>query len=132
MKIFYPPSPSDLLGILELPNFSYLLKNPIVNSVKLNKNIFWKKKNKFTDDVLRIAITSKTRNILTLFALKDKNNYKSRIIYKRTCSCGSPYIVETKCNAEVRWNEHNNPTKNSSLSKHLQNNINHCFTWTNI
>ena len=77
-------------------------------------------------------MTSKTRNILTLFALKDKNNYKSRIIYKRTCSCGSPYIVETKCNAEVRWNEHNNLTKNSSLSKHLQNNINHCFTWTNI
>ena len=42
------------------------------------------------------------------------------------------YIGETKYNAEVRWNEHNNPTKTSEPLKHLHNNINHCFTWTII
>lgn len=31
-------------------------------------------------------------------------------------------------NAEVRWNEHNNVTKSSEPLKHLQNNIDHCFT----
>ena len=61
--------------------------------------------------------------------LKDKNDYKSCVIYKGDCSCGSRYIGETKRNAKVRWNEHNNPTKSSEPSKHLQCNINHYFTW---
>ena len=37
-----------------------------------------------------------------------------------TFSCGSRYIGETKRNAEVRWNEHNNPTKSLEPSKHLR------------
>ena len=52
--------------------------------------------------------------------LKDKNDYKSCVIYNGDCSCGSRYIGETKRNVEVRWNEHNNPTKCSELSKHLR------------
>ena len=28
------------------------------------------------------------------------------------------------------WNEHNNSTKSSELSKHLQSNINQYFIWT--
>ena len=62
----------------------------------------------------------KTRNIRSLFPLKDKNDCKSCVIYKGDCSCGSRYIVETKRNAENRWNEHNNPTKSSEPSKHLR------------
>ena len=79
-----------------------------------------------------MVITWKTRNIRSLFPLKDKNDYKSCVIYKRDCSCGSRYIGESKRNAEVRWNEHNNPSKSSEPSKHLQNNINHSFTWAVI
>ena len=56
--------------------------------------------------------TWKTRNIAT------KSNYKSRVFYKVDCSRGSRYIGETKSNAEVRWKEHNNPTKSSEPSKH--------------
>ena len=33
------------------------------------------------------------------------------------------WIGGTKRNVEVRWNEHNNPTKNSEPSKHFQNNL---------
>ena len=36
-----------------------------------------------------------------LFPLKDKNDYKSCVIHKGDCSCGSRYISETKRNA--RW-----------------------------
>ena len=54
------------------------------------------------------------------------------VIYKGDCSCGSRFIGETKRNAKVRWNEHNNLTKSSELSKHLRSNINHYFTWTVI
>ena len=48
------------------------------------------------------------------------------------CACSSCYIVETKRNAEVRWNEHNNPTISSQPSKHLRSNIKHYFTWAVI
>ena len=68
----------------------------------------------------------------SLFPLKDKNDYKSCVIYKGDCSCVSRYIGETKRNAEVRWNERNNPTKSSEPSKHLQSNMIHYFTWTVI
>ena len=51
----------------------------------------------------------------SLFRLKDKNDYESR------------YIDETKHDVEVRRNEHNNSTTSSKPSKHLRNNINHCF-----
>ena len=38
---------------------------------------------------------------------------------------------QNKHNAEVRWNEHNNPTKCSEPSK-LQSNNNHYFAWAVI
>ena len=79
-----------------------------------------------------MVITWKTRNIRSLFPLKDKNDYKSCVVYKADCSCGSRYIGETKRNAEVRWNEHNNQTKSSEVSKYLRSNINHYFTWAVI
>ena len=46
----------------------------------------------------------KTRNVQSLFPLKDKNDYKSCVFYIDY----SRYIGDTKCNAEVTWNEHNN------------------------
>ena len=78
-----------------------------------------KKFHKFSNNSFRIVITWKTENILSLFPLKDKNDYRSCVTYKRDCSCGSRYIGETKYTAEVRLNEHNNPTKSLELSKHL-------------
>ena len=79
-----------------------------------------------------MVITWKTRNIRSLCPLKDKNDYKSCVIYKRDYSCGSRYICETKRNAEARRNEDNNPTISSEPSKHLRSNINHYFTWAVI
>ena len=56
----------------------------------------------------------------------------NRVIYKGDCSCGTRYIGETKLNADVRWNEHNDLTKSWQPSKHLLSNINHHFTWAVI
>ena len=78
-----------------------------------------------------MLVTWKTRNIRSLFPLKDKNDYKSCVI-KGDCSCGSRYIGEMKRNAEFRWNEHNNPSISSEPSKHLRSNINNYFTWAVI
>ena len=46
--------------------------------------------------------TWKTGNIPSLLPLKDKNGYKSYVIYKGDCSWGSRYNGETKRNEEVR------------------------------
>ena len=38
---------------------------------------------------------------------------------------------ETVCNAQLRWNEHENGTyKNSKCAKHLNENDNHEFEWS--
>ena len=79
---------------------------------------------------LAMLVTWKTRNIRSLFPLKDKNDYKSCVTYKGDCSCGSCYIGETNRNAEVVWNKQNNSTKISEPPKHLLSSINHHFTWT--
>ena len=76
-----------------------------------------------------MVITSKTRNIRPSFLLKDN---KTCVTCEGDCSCGSLYIGETKHTAEVRWSEHNNPTKSSKPSKHLRSNINHYFKWAVI
>ena len=64
--------------------------------------------------------------------IKRKNDYKSCVIYKGDCSFVSGYIGETKRNSEIRWNEHNNPTKSPEPSKHLRSKIDHYFTWAFI
>ena len=107
------------------------MKHSTVNSMKLNPNIL-KEFHKFTNDGFRFVVIWKTRIIQSLLLFKDKNDYKLCVHYKGDCSSGSCYIGETKYNAEVRWNEHNNPTKSSEPLNHLQNNIDHCFTETII
>ena len=95
--------------------------------MKFNQNIFLEI-SQITSNSLRALITLTTRNTPPLFPIKDKSDYKYCVIYKGDCSCGSYYIGKTKCNAEVRWNKQNNPTKSLGPSKHFQNNINYCHS----
>ena len=93
------------------------------NSIKLNWNIFWRKFYKFTKTSFGIVILSNTRNMQFLFPLKDKNDYKPRVICKGGCSFDLHDISETKRNSEVILNKHNNPTYRSESLKEL---------WTNL
>ena len=54
-----------------------------------------------------------------LFPLKDKNDYKPRVICKGGCSFDLHGISETKRNSEVILNKHNNPTYRSESLKEL-------------
>ena len=110
-----------LAGVLCRINYHQLLYEYVLHNIFA----FYQK---FTNNSFRMVITWRTRNIWPLFPLKDKNDYKSCVNYKGDYSCGSGYIGETKHNAEVRRNEHHNPTESSEPSKHLLNNINHYFT----
>ena len=48
-------------------------------------------------------------------------------IYEGICSCSANYIGETKRNVKTRWNEHENPNKNSEPAKHLREFPDHKF-----
>ena len=67
-----------------------------------------------------------------MFHIKDKSLHQACKIYQGICSCGESYVGETVRNVEIRWNEHNNPTKSSNPAKHISSNIDHVFTWTVI
>ena len=49
---------------------------------------------KFTNNSSRIVITWKTRNMRSLFPFKDKNDFKSYVIYKGDCSCSHVILVK--------------------------------------
>ena len=57
---------------------------------------------RFTKVYFEGAIKRKTRQVKTLFPLKDKSLHPSCVIYKGTCSCGETYIGETIQNASIR------------------------------
>ena len=91
---------------------------------------FVQKLETFTRGKFLFKIIWNTRNIRSLFALKNRVEHVSCVIYEGTCSCGEKYIGETNRIADIRWNEHNIPsTDKSDPSKHLFNNVTHTFTW---
>ena len=100
--------PTSLFEISQPRIFSEI---PYYELNDIKSKHYLKKFHKFTNNSFRMVITWKTRSIQSLFLLKDKNDYKSCVIYKGDCSCDSRYIGETRRNAEVRWNEHDNPIK---------------------
>ena len=106
-------------SLFEITKPFIFIEIPYCELNEIKSKHFLKKFHKFTNNSFRMLIICKTRNIRSLFPLKGKNDYKLCVIYNWNCSCGSRYIGETKCNAEVKWNEHNNPTKSSEPSKHL-------------
>ena len=93
--------------------------------------LFVSKLNNFTENKFTFIILWKTRKSWSLFQLKDKVDSKHccNVVYEGTCSCGSNYIGITDRNAGLRYDEHNNPKKNSEPAKHIKRNEGHVFTW---
>ena len=73
-----------------------------------------------------------TRNIRSLFPLKDRVEHVSCAIYEGKCTCGESYIGETVRITDIRWDEHSKPSPSSTLTdpaKHVMENPTHHFTW---
>ena len=66
------------------------------------------------------AVKWSIKKIRSLFRLRVKNPHPACKIYEGICSCSANYIGETKRNVETRWNEHENPNKDSEPAKHLR------------
>ena len=77
---------------------------------------FIRKLEGFTKEKYSFVIISKTRNIRSLFNLKDKTNHLSSVVYDGKCKCGETFNCETGRNVTVRWDEHNDIGKNSEPS----------------
>ena len=67
-----------------------------------------------------------------MFPLKDKNDYKSCVIYKGVCLVVHVTLVNPKVMQKLDGMNMIIQLKSSEPSKHLRRNINHCFTMTVI
>ena len=90
---------------------------------------FLHKFHEFTKNTYDVAIKWVTRKVKSLFSLKDKSPYHSCVIYEGICNRGENYIGETIRNASVRWNEHEDPKKDSEPAEHLRVNKENKFEW---
>ena len=93
---------------------------------------FLLKLNEYTNGKYIFKIIWNTRNIRSLFPLKDRVEHRSCVIYEGACSCGEMYVGETDRNTTIRWKEHDHPkrsTQNSDPAKHLIANPTHKFSW---
>ena len=69
---------------------------------------------------------------LNFISFKRQKHSSSRVIYKGTCSCGETYIGETIHNTLIRWEEHNDSTKESEPPKQLKISFDYVFNWVNL
>ena len=69
---------------------------------------------------------------LNFISFKRQKHSSSCVIYKGTCSCGETYIGETIHNTLIRWEEYNDPTKESEPPKQLKISFDYVFNCVNL
>ena len=121
--------PPQLFEILKKMLF---LQVPFCEANEKRSKIFLNKLYNLTNENVKLIIRLKTRNLKSLFLLKDKDLHPACMIYNGITPCESSNVGETKRNVEVRYSEHNHPSGKSEPSKHLHQNINHVFNWSVI
>ena len=60
------------------------------------------------------------KKVKQLFKLKNKNPHPLCVIYEGTCACNETYISDTKTYARIKWDEHEDPRKESEPAKRLR------------
>ena len=78
--------------MFEITKLLIFVEIPYCELDEIRWKYFLQKFHIYTNIRFRMVITLKTRNIWSLFPLKEKSDYKSCVIYKGDCSCGSRYI----------------------------------------
>ena len=83
----------------------------------------------FTKEKYSFVIIWKTKNIRTLFILKDKTSHVSPVVYEEKCNYDEHYIGETGGNVTIRWDEQSGIGKNSEPAKPFHQFSEHRFNW---
>ena len=104
-----------------------LFKLPYCPSNERDVKRFIDKIESFTNGKLKFIVLWSTRNIKSLFPLKDRVKYLSFVIYEGKCSCGRWYRGQTIRNSDIRWNGHESTTGKSQPAKHLADTKSHMF-----
>ena len=99
-----------------------------VSNEKFTKSLI-KKLVIFTNNKCLFNIVWNTRNIRSLFQIKDNVKHYNCVVYKGNCSCGENYVSESVRNVVLRWAEHEDPNKQSEPAKHLKYFPDHQFEW---
>ena len=110
----------------------FVIKLPFCPKNEEVSKQFLIKLNEYTNFKYIFKVIWNTRNIRSLFPLKDRVEHKSCVIYEGSCSCGEIYIGETDRLATIRWSEHDHPknsTQKSDPAKHIIANPSHQFSW---
>ena len=81
----------------------------------------------FTKEKYLFVITWKTRNLGSLFNLKDKTSHASSVVYEGKCNCGENCIAKIEQNVAIKWDEHSVISKNSDPVKHFNQFPEHRF-----
>ena len=63
------------------------------------------------------------------FSLSRRKIHICHVKSEGVCSGKETHIGKTKPNAVTRWNEHENPNKDSEPAKHLFHHPDHVFQW---
>ena len=88
---------------------------------------FIRKLESFTKEKYSFVIIWKTKNIRSLFTLKNQTSHVSSAVYEAKCNSGENYIGETGPNVTIRRDEHSDTGKNSEPAKHLNQFPEHRF-----
>ena len=115
--------------LFAVPKKFVLVEIPYCVSNENTVKRFLAKLQSFVHHKLDISVKWSTKKIRILFRLKDKNPHPACKIYEGICSCSANYIGETKRNVETRWNERENPNKDSEPAKHHRKFRDHKFDW---
>ena len=105
-----------------------LFKLPYYPSNERDVKRFVDKIDSFMNGKLKFIVLWSTRNIKSLFPLKDWVKHLSCVIYDGKYSCGGQYIGETIRNSDICWNEHESTAGKSEPAKHFADNKSHMFT----
>ena len=108
------------------------LRLPFCHNNEISSKKFIDTLEQYINHKFKFIVIWETRNIRSLFPLKDRVNHKSCVIYHGICTSGIAYTGETDRLATTRWKEHDNPIKPSEPSKHLSSYPDHKFTWNII
>ena len=114
--------------LFEIPSKILFLPASFCEANEKRSKTFLNKFYIFTNEKFKLLIRWKTRNVKSLFSLKDKDLHPACKIYKGIYSCESTHIGEVKWNVEVRYSEHSHPSGKSEQLRNVHQNTDHMFT----
>ena len=84
----------------------------------------------FIQDRFKLKMLWSTRQVKTLFYLKDKLEHAANVVYFDTyLSCKADNVGQTCRNFDIRQSQRENSNHNSEPAQHIARNKEHSFQW---